>query len=50
MALFSLSPERIEQGRSLAKHLTESLHLHIVILIILIILKVEQALVHVRKM
>lgn len=46
MALFSLSPERIEQGQSLATHLMESLHLHIVILIIL---KVEQNLVHVRK-
>lgn len=46
MALFFLSPERIEQGQSLAKHLMESLYLHIVILIIL---KVEQNLVHVRK-
>ena len=35
MAFFSLSPERIEQGQSLAKHLMEALHLYIVILIIL---------------
>lgn len=46
MAFFSLSPERIEQGQSLAKHLMEALHLYIVILIIL---KVEQNLVHVRN-
>ena len=36
MALFPLSPERIEQGQSLAKSLMESLHI--------VILKVEAGL------
>lgn len=36
MALLPLSPERIEQGQSLAKNLMESLHM-----VILVILKAE---------